>query len=503
MKILLINPPFKGEHGRFSREQRSPAITKGGTFYYPMWLAYATGLLDREGFDVMLIDAPANGMPYADAAQRAARFAPDMIVVDTSTPSIQNDLDIGGKLKELTGAFTVLVGTHPSALPKKTLASSKNIDGVAVKEYEYTLLDLARLIEKEGTSPAPESLKGIDGLTFRSGAEIIENRDRAYIENLDAIPFLSEVYKKHLKVEDYFYTICQYPQVAIFTGRGCPYQCVYCVYPQVMHGHKYRKRSVENLVAEFAYIERELPQVREIFIEDDTFTVDKKRVIEFCKAYGEADLSISWVANSRADVDLETLKNMKGANCRLLCVGFESGDQSVLDSMKKNLKVEKALRFVEDARASDILVHGCFIVGNPGETKETLETTLDYAKRLGTDTAQFFPIMVYPGTEAYGWAKDNDYLLTEDYSEWNTEDGLHNCVVSRPGLSNIDLVEFCDRARREFYIRPGYMLYRLKRIIIHPIEDGPRILKSLKIFAKFLLRGSFANSKPDAEKNKT
>lgn len=497
MKILLINPPFKGEHGRFSREQRSPAITKGGTFYYPMWLAYATGLLDREGFDVLLLDAPASGMLYAEAAERAERFAPDMIVVDTSTPSIQNDLEIGDKLKELTSAFTVLVGTHPSALPEKSLVSSKNIDGVARKEYEYTLLDLARLIEKEGNSPAQGSLRNIDGLTFRSGTEIIENRDRAYIENLDDMPFLSEVYKKHLKVEEYFYTICQYPQVAIFTGRGCPYQCVYCVYPQVMHGHQYRRRSVENLVAEFAYIERELPQVREIFIEDDTFTVDKKRVVEFCKAYREAGLSISWVANSRADVDRETLMNMKGANCRLLCVGFESGDQKVLDSMKKNLKVEKALDFVDDARDANILVHGCFIVGNPGETKESLETTLAYAKRLSPDTAQFFPIMVYPGTEAYGWAKENGYLLTEDFTQWNTEDGLHNCVVSRPDLSNIDLVEFCDRARRDFYIRPGYMLYRLKRLITHPIEDGPRILKSLKVFIKFIFRGTLDKNRTD------
>lgn len=491
MKILLLNPPFKSEHGRFSRGQRSPAITKGGTFYYPIWLCYAAGVLEADGFEVLLIDAPASRMTPEQVRRKVDAFGPDLIIADTATPSIFNDVRAAEELKAAAGAFTVLVGTHPTALTEETLRLSDRVDAVARGEYEYTLRDLARrLSENEGT-PDRTLLASIPGLSFRYSGEIIHNPDRAPITELDELPFISAVYKKHLNIRDYFYTIAQYPQVAIYTGRGCPHHCVYCVYPQVMHGHKYRKRSIENLIGEFRYIEEHLPDVREIFIEDDTFTVDKKRVIAFSDAYRRAGLRISWVANSRADVDGETLQALRRCNCRLLCVGFESGDQGVLNAMRKRLRVENATDFVRNARRAGILVHACFIVGNPGETKETLETTLAYAKSLNPDTAQFFPLMVYPGTAAYDWARKNGFLLTEDFAQWNTEDGLHNCVVSRPGLTSQDLVAFCDRARREFYLRPKYISYRLLRLLAHPLEDGPRMIKSLKVFKKFLVRGTF------------
>jgi radical SAM superfamily enzyme YgiQ (UPF0313 family) len=261
-----------------------------------------------------------------------------------------------------------------------------------------------------------------------------------------------------------------------------------------MHGTVYRRRSVENVIEEFKFIENEMPFVREVFIEDDSFTLSKRRVAEFAEMYKREGLKISWIANSRADIDYETLRLLKSCNCRLLCVGYESGDQKILDQMRKNLRVEKAKQFVKDARRAGILVHGCFIVGNPGETAESLALTLQYAKDLTPDTAQFFPIMVYPGTEAYRWAQENGYLLTEDYSQWNTSDGLHNCLVSRPGLSNKDLVNFCDKARKEFYLRPRYFFYRLARLVRHPIEDGPRMLKSMKQFSKFLVRGTYDRS---------
>ncbi len=497
VRVLFLNPPFKGEHGRFSREQRSPAITKGGTLYYPMWLCYAAGVLEQEGFDVRIIDAPAAGKTFEDVRVEARAYKPRMLVVDTSTPSIVSDVNVAEQLREMTGAYTVLVGTHTSALPEETLGLSGRVDAVARREYEYTILDLARkLREVKGRLPR-SALEGIEGLSFRDGDRVVHNRDRPFIRNLDELPFASKVYHDHLDVRDYFYTICQYPQVAIFSGRGCPYQCSYCVYPQVMHGRGYRKRSVGNLVEEFKYVERELPQVREVFIEDDTFTVDRKRVKAFSEAYREADLRIFWIANSRADVDLVTLKALKACNCRLLCVGFESGDQRVLDAMHKNLKVQRAKQFVKDAKRAGVLVHGCFMAGNPGETRETLEATLNYAKELSPDTAQFFPIMVYPGTEAYEWARSNDYLMTEDYTKWNTEEGLHNCVVSLPELSSSELVDFCDRARREFYLRAGYVLYRLGRLLSHPVEDGPRMWKSMKVFWKHLLRGSL-NRRPSA-----
>ena len=146
-----------------------------------------------------------------------------------------------------------------------------------------------------------------------------------------------------------------------------------------------------------------------------------------------------------------------------------------------------------DARRAGILIHGCFMVGNPGETKETLARTLKFAKDLRPDTSQFFPIMVYPGTEAYDWAKEQGYLISEDYSDWLTEEGLHNCVVSRPHLTNGELVEFCDQARREFYLTPGYVASKFMQMILHP-KEAKRIIKGARNSLKYLLRGSSPES---------
>lgn len=487
MKILLLNPPFKPECGKFSREQRSPAITKSGTFYYPMWLAYATGVLEEAGYDVQLIDAPARGITVEDAQKIAVDYMPDMLVMDTSTPSIYNDIAIAEDIKKATGVFVVLVGTHPSALPEETLKISPYIDAVARHEYEYTVLDLAHLLEVKGKNPQAEDLANIEGLSFQVDGAIQSNPDRELVTDLDKLPFVSKVYKEHLNYRDYFYAHSKAPIVTIISGRGCPHKCVYCVYPQVFSSRRMRNRSVKNVVDEIEYILKNFDDLQEIMFEDDTLTINAKRLRELAAEIKRRGLKFVWSANSRADLDLETMKVAKEAGCRLFCVGIESGDQKVLDCMKKHLKVEQIRQFFKGAKKAKIMIHGCFLLGNPGETKDTLETTLKLAKELQPDTAQFFPIMVYPGTEAYAWAKANNYLTTEDYKLWLTEDGLHNCVVSRPGLTNQDLVDFCDRARQEFYLRPSYIVSKAVQAAKDPGEFS-RLAKGGKTLAKHILK---------------
>ncbi|MEK7376777.1 MAG: radical SAM protein, partial [Candidatus Margulisiibacteriota bacterium] len=352
------------------------------------------------------------------------------MVLDTSTPSIHSDIQTAEAIKrENPDTFLIMVGTHVSATPEETLQSSTAIDAVARHEYDYTLLHLAEILSKGA------DLEKIDGISLRKNGKILHNKDRELIKNLDELPFVSRVYKRHLKVENYFYSITRYPQITLITARGCAHRCIYCVYPQTMHGMKYRCRSIEDVVEEFLYIQKEFPQVKEIFIEDDTLTLNRRRCREFSELMLKKGVKIPWTANSRADVDPETLKVMKAAGCRLLCVGVESGDQKILDNIQKGITLEKIHKFVKDARKAGILIHACFMAGNPGETKETLQKTLRFAKELSTDTAQFFPLMVYPGTKAYWWAKENGYLTTQNYSEWLTDKGLHNCVVSTPELS--------------------------------------------------------------------
>jgi radical SAM superfamily enzyme YgiQ (UPF0313 family) len=216
--------------------------------------------------------------------------------------------------------------------------------------------------------------------------------------------------------------------------------------------------------------------------EDDTLTINKRRCVEFAEEILRRGLKFNWSANSRADIDLETMKILKKAGARLFCVGVESGVQEVLDNMKKKLKVERIRKFFNDAKKAKILIHGCFLVGNPGETKETLEKTLQFAKELNPDTAQFFPIMVYPGTEAYDWAKENNYLTTTNFRKWLNEKGMHNCILSRPGLTNNDLVEFCDRARKKFYLRPSYIVSKFIQGLSDPYELKRLVKGAINLF---------------------
>ncbi len=487
MKILMLNPPF---HSRFSRPQRSPAVIKSGTLYYPVWLSYASGLLESAGYEVKLIDAPAEGYDIEVVKAMIKDFGPTMIVMDTSTPSIFSDIKVAEVLKEIQSeSFIILVGTHVSATPEESLNLSQSIDAIARREYDYTLLELANLLKAEGLRPEVGKLETIKGLSFKSDGQIIHNPDRPFIKDLDELPFVSRVYKRHLKVENYFYSITQYPEITIVTGRGCPHRCNYCVYPQTMFGHLFRHRSPENVVEEFRYIKENFPQVKEIFIEDDTLTVSRRYCQELCQLLIKEKIHLTWTANSRADVDFETLGLMKDAGCRLLCIGVESGNQHILDNIHKKLRLEQVEAFMKNAKKAKILVHACFMVGNAGETRETMKQTLDFAKKLKPDTAQFFPLMVYPGTKAFDWAKGHGYLTTTDYSRWLTNDGLHNCIVSTPEVSDQELVAFCDYARRSFYLRPTYILSKVSQMMTHPSE-AIRIVKAARTFFRYLLRRS-------------
>jgi radical SAM superfamily enzyme YgiQ (UPF0313 family) len=476
---LLLNPPYLAH---YSRSQRSPAVTKSGTLYYPIWLAYAAGLLEDNGFKVGLLDAPASGFSWRDVLRRAALFRPELIVLDSTTPSIESDLQIAGALKHaLPAATVVMVGTHVSALPEETLRRSASLDAVARGEYDETVLELATCLEQA------RDWQRIAGITYRAaGGRIVRNADRPLMPALDHLPFVSRVYKTHLPVERYFYAITQRPVVAIIGGRGCPYRCTFCVYPQVMHGHDYRTRAVESLVDEMAYIRRALPQVREVFIEDDTFTLDAGRVEAFCRGLLGARVRLAWTCNARADMDTSLLPLMRRAGNRMLCVGFENADRGVLRGMHKGLAAETMLRFSAAARKAGVSVHGCFLIGGSGETADSAQRTLDLAKRLNPQTAQFYPLMVYPGTTAYQRAERDGLLLTHDFREWLTPEGGHRSVLKNTVFPHSSLEQFCATARRRFYLRPAYLRMRLLHTVRHP-REARSLVHALRRFVPHLL----------------
>lgn len=487
MKVFFVNPPFKSQYGKFSREQRSPAITKSGCFYYPLWLIYAAARIERkDGFEVEFVDAPAKQMEKDHCLELIEQkgVGTKLFVVDSTTPSIYEDVAFAAELKtRFPGAVVILVGTHVSTLPEETLSLNNKIDAVARREYDLIVEELAEAICK-GTD-----WRQVRGITFRDeNGQIRSNEDMPYLTDMDDVPFAAEFIKKHLDVYDYFNPTAIYPEIQIFTGRGCPFHCYFCLYPQTMHGHTYRFRSPKNVVAEFEYIAENFPNVKEVIIEDDTFTANKERVLEVCRLLIEKGLNkkLQWMANARVTLDYETMVQMKKAGCRLLLPGFESGNQTILNNIKKGTKVEQFKPFVDNARKAGMQVHGCFIFGNKGETRETMQETLKVALTLKLDTAQFYPLMPFPGTEAYDWAVSQGYLSGK-YTDYLQEDGNHNTSLHVDDISSQELVDFCNYCRKKFYMRPWYIGHRIWMGLKDP-EDLKRALKSFGRFREFLFK---------------
>ncbi len=483
MKIFFINPPFKAEYGKFSRENRSPAITKSGTLYYPLWLIYAAAYCEKKGFEIEFLDAPAKPLNTKESLDYIQKHGEgtELIVINTSTPSIYNDIDFGVKVKELyPKAKLILVGTHPTALPYETLEYNSNVDAIAKREYDTIIYNYATAIKNN------TDFSEVKGIVYRNNDKIVENPNADYITNIDEIPFASKFIKEHLELKDYFFSAAEYPEIQIFTGRGCPCRCNYCVYPQLMHGRAYRMRSPKNVIEELIYIRDNLPEVKEIVFEDDTFTIDIKRISEICDLMIANNLHkrFKWLCNARVSLDYETMKKMKKAGCRLIIPGMESGSQQILNNIHKGTNLKQIETYVKNAKKAGLLIHACYMVGNEGETKETMYETLKMALKLNTDTAQFFPLIPYPGTEAYNWAKQNNYIKG-NYENYCKKDGTHNCVINLPNLSSDDLVNFCDYARKKYYLRFRYIIHRLYVGIKNP-EDLKRSLKAFKNIKKFL-----------------
>ncbi len=486
MRLAFLNPPFLSRHGRYSREQRSPAITKSGTFYYPMWLSYAAGFMESRGCEVRIWDAPAKRLAPERVIAEIVRFKPDMLAVATSTPSIYSDLACAAAIKALLPeAFTVLAGVHVTALPAETLNLNESIDAVIVGEYELTLSELAETLARGGDP------SDVAGLAYRRRGDnaVVVNDPRSPAHDLDAIPWVTRTYRKHLDYRDYFYSGNRFPIVVMVSSRGCPHRCIFCSYPQTVTGCAWRTRSIGDVIDEMEYAVREFSPLGEIMFEDDTFTASRSRTIQFSEEILRRGLKIRWSCNARADLDAQTMKLMRRAGCRSLLVGFESGSQELLDTMKKGTRLDNFNLFITESKKAGLLVNGAFLVGIPGETRQTMEKTLAMAKSLNPDVAQFFPVMVYPGTRLYDLYLKEGHISSKNYRDYLTEDGLHKCIVNLPNISAVEMVEFCDRCRREFYLRPRYIGYKFLQLLRDPSE-GIKTLKAFRIFAKHLLFGT-------------
>ena len=458
MRTLFLNPPsFEGFDGGAS--SRWPASREIESYWYPVWLCYPAGMLA----DSKVVDAPPHKISIEQTVEMAKQF--ELLVLYTSTPGFHVDAKIAGMMKDSNPKLKVaFVGPPVTVEPEKTLKSTKAIDFLVRREFDHQIAGYAQ----------GKPLEELPGVSFRKNGDIVHNPEGPAIEDLDALPWVTKVYKRDLDVTRYNVPFLLNPFISLYTSRGCPAMCTFCLWPQTTSGHRWRLRSADDVANEVRYARENFPQVKEIFFDDDTFNYRKERTIELCKKL--KPLNFTWSCTSRVTTDYDTLKAMKEAGCRLLIVGYESGDPQILKNIKKGATIEMALRFTENCKKLGLVIHGDFIVGLPGETHASIRKTIDYAKRLDTETIQVSIAHPYPGTEFYDYAKKNDLISIDSMTD---EVGHQLPTVIYPGLDKSELMEWVERFYGEYFFRPR-VIWRIVRKAIFNTHDRQRLTKEAK-----------------------
>jgi hopanoid biosynthesis associated radical SAM protein HpnJ len=468
MRTLFLHPPsFDGfDGGAGARYQAKREIR---SFWYPTWLAQPAALVPGS----KLLDAPADGTPIEDVLAQAQDY--DLVIMHTSAPSFLKDARVAELLKSRNPKLKIgMVGAQVAVDPDGSLAASAAIDFVAREEFDYTCKDVA-----DGLS-----LESIAGLSFRrEDGSIQHNAARPMIENMDALPWVAPVYKRDLKIENYFIGYLKHPYVSIYTGRGCRSKCTFCLWPQTVGGHRYRVRTPQNVVDEVRWIKENMPEVKEIFFDDDTFTDFRPRAEEIARGLGK--LGVTWSCNAKANVPYQTLKIMKENGLRLLLVGYESGNDQILHNIRKGLRTDIARRFTEDCRKLGIIIHGTFILGLPGETHETIRETIQYAVDINPHTIQVSLAAPYPGTELYSQAVANGWLTDTQNAGLVNNQGVQLSPLSYPNLGAKEIHAAVETFYRRFYFRPRKII-ELTGEMMRSWEMTKRRLREGVEFFRFL-----------------
>jgi hopanoid biosynthesis associated radical SAM protein HpnJ len=463
LKTLFLNPPsfenFDGGAG-----SRWPATREIESYWYPVWLAYPAGMLEG----ARLLDAPSHHVSAEETINIARDY--EFLVLFTSTPGFPGDIRLVKKIREVNPKIKIaFVGPHVSVLPERSLKDCPEIDFVVRKEFDFAVCEFAQ----------GKPLEEILGISFLKNGSVVHTPDRPEVQDLDSLPHVTEIYRRDLDVTRYNVPFLLYPYVSLYTTRGCPAQCTFCLWPQTLSGHPWRKRSTDDVAREMAKAKEFWPDVREFFFDDDTFNIQKVRTIELCEKL--KPLKLTWSCTSRVTTDYETLKAMKEAGCRLLIVGYESGDPQILKNIKKGATVERARQFTKDCHKLGLVVHGDFILGLPGETHDTIRTTVAFAKELDVETIQVSVAHAYPGTELYDYAVKNGFMVGDNKM---VDEGGHQLAhIQYPGLPADDILEAVHRFYDEYYFRPRAVFRILRKAAFNSV-DRKRLYKEAKTFLK-------------------
>ncbi len=461
--LFLQAPSFDGfDGGAGSRYQAKREIK---SFWYPTWLAQPAALVENS----KLIDAPPHKTSLAEVVAQAKDF--DLVVAHTSVPSFKSDVKVIEALKTANPDLKAgLIGAKVAVNAEGSLREAPAIDFVARNEFDFTIKDVAD----------DQNWADIKGISFRNRqGVIVHNPDRPMIENMDSLPWVTPVYKRDLVMEDYFIGYLKHPYISIYTGRGCKSRCTFCLWPQTVGGHHYRTRSVSHVVEEIKWAMKAFPQTKEFFFDDDTFTDNLPRAEAIAAELGK--LGVTWSCNAKANVPYESLKKLKDGGLRLLLVGYESGNQQILHNIKKGMRIEVAERFTRDCHKLGIQIHGTFILGLPGETRETIRETIEFAKRINPHTIQVSLAAPYPGTFLYNQALQNGWLDAAN-AELIDEHGIQIAPLHYPHLSHKEIFDSLESFYRAFYFRPGKIGSIVKEMVTQEGMMKRRLREGVEFF---------------------
>jgi radical SAM superfamily enzyme YgiQ (UPF0313 family) len=470
MKVVLINPPTKGR--QYVREGRCEQ--RISSFQYkmvPISLPSIAALLETEGFEVKILDCLSQNLTSEEIVGKVLDWQPTLVVMNMATATYDSDREVIHAIRTISRAHITAIGIHVTALSESTLRESE-LDSVIRGEPEEICLHLAKVLRDAG------SIREIQAISYKEQTAIIHNSRATFINDLDALPFPA----RHLiNNRSYTLPIRNRPYTLLISSRGCPYNCIFCTAKQY-YGTKVRLRSPGNIVDEMAEIIGRW-QITDIVMWSDTFTLVRDHVMGICNEIIKRKLSCNWMCNSRVDkVDEALLSKMKQAGCSGISYGVESGVQEILDRAKKEIttgQIERAFMWTHQAKIQT-LAH--IIFGLPGESKSTIQTTLEFVKKLNPDFVQFYCAIPFPGTELYSICKANGWLVTSDWSKFE----LNHAIIQTPSLSVSDLRKARMHSFMSFYLRPSYVIRKFPLLLSQ--NDLKRFLYQIQDFFKDWVR---------------
>jgi len=482
MKTLLLNPPsFEKFDGGAS--SRWPVTREIESYWYPVWLAYPAGMLPGS----RLVDAGPHKISWKETVEISRQY--EFLVLFTSTVGFAKDVKLIREMKEKNPRLKVaFVGPHVHNLPEQSLQASADIDFVVRGEFDHAVVEFAQ------GKPLGEIL----GVSYRQDERIVHNPPRLQLHTgeLDALPFATAVYKRDLRIENYNVPFLLHPYISLYTSRGCPALCTFCQWPQTISGHAWRVRSADNVAREIEQAREWFPQAKEFFFDDDTFNIRKDRVLELCAKFKR--LKFRWSCNARVHSDYQTLKAMADAGARLFIVGFESGDEEILKNIKKGATLQMAREFARNCKKAGIRIHGDFIIGLPGETKETIQKTIDFAKELDCPTVQISLAHAFPGTELHQYLSRNSFLAAEALADSGGHQLPH---IEYPHLSRAEMMGGINRFYDQYYFRPK-IVWRILREALWDAQERKRIYHEAREFLRLRAeRWKYAHGSAGARKS--